>query len=254
MASPKRFKWLKRIGIFIGLLIAVLFLLYFINNESLPKGKTGAEADALAQKVLSAINKTAWDSTGAIMWTFADKHSFIWDKKRHLTQVRWEDKVALIDLQEVKGLAYQNGEPIADQIQNDELIKTAWSHWANDSFWLNAPAKVFDGGTSRSIVSLEDGSTGLMITYNSGGVTPGDSYLWILDENNLPKSYKMWVKIIPMGGVEATWEDWKPLSTGALISRSHKLGPLDIALTNVKGAKDLLELTEGKDIFAPITQ
>lgn len=254
MASTKRFKWLKRIGIFIGILIGVLFLLYFINNESLPKGKMGAEADALAQKVLTAINKTAWDSTGAIMWTFADRHSFIWDKKRHLTQVRWEDKVALINLHNVKGTAYQNGEPIADQAQNDELVKTAWSYWANDSFWLNAPAKIFDGGTSRSIISLEDGSEGLMITYSSGGVTPGDSYLWILDEKGLPKSYKMWVKIIPMGGVEATWEDWQPLSTGALISRSHKLGPMDIALTNVKGAKDLLELTEGEDIFTPIVQ
>jgi len=254
MASTKKFKWLKRIGLFIGALIAVGFILYLVNNESLPTGQSGSEADALAQKVLTAINKPAWDSTGAVMWTFADRHSFIWDKKRHMTQVKWEDKSALIDLHEVKGIAYENGVAVADQQKNDELVKTAWSYWANDSFWLNAPAKVFDGGTSRSIVELEDGSKGLKITYSSGGVTPGDSYLWVLDEKGLPKSYKMWVKIIPMGGVEATWENWEPLSTGALISRSHKLGPMEIKLTNVKGGKDLMELTEGKDIFESIAQ
>lgn len=251
MASTKKFKWLKRIGIFLGILIAAMLVLYWVKNEPLPKGQTGPEADQLAQKVWTAINKTAWDSTGAISWGFAGRHGFVWDKKRHFTKVVWEDYVVLINLHQVTGVAYKAGEAIADKSENDKLVQEAWGYWANDSFWLNAPAKVFDNGTSRSIVQLEDGSDGLMITYASGGVTPGDSYLWILDENGLPKSYKMWVKIIPLGGVSATWEDWKTLSTGAKIAGSHKLGPLTIEVTDVKGSTTLAELTkEEGDIFS----
>jgi len=251
MTATKKFKWLKRTGIFLGIIIAAIGILFLVSNESLPEGKTGPEADVLAQKVLTAINKTAWDTTGAVMWNFAGRHDFVWDKKRHFTEVKWENYRVLINLHEpIKGIAYKGGTAIADKNENDKLVKEAWEYWANDSFWLNAPTKVFDAGTTRSIVKLEDGANGLMITYASGGVTPGDSYLWILDENGLPKSYKMWVKIIPIGGAEATWTDWKTLSTGAKISTSHKLGPLDIAVTNLKGATTLSELIGGEDIFA----
>ncbi|MGB0930040.1 MAG: hypothetical protein ACPGVB_04650 [Chitinophagales bacterium] len=253
MTSTKKFKWLKRIGIFLGILVAAIGILFVVSNESLPQGKTGSEADALAQKVLTAINKTAWDNTGAITWNFAGRHDFVWDKKRHFTEVKWEDNRVLINLHEpIKGIAYKAGTAIVDKSENDKLVQEAWSYWANDSFWLNAPAKVFDAGTGRSIVKLDDGSDGLMITYSSGGVTPGDSYLWILDKDGLPKSYKMWVQIIPIGGAEATWTEWKTLSTGAKISTSHKLGPIDIAVTNLKGATTLSELVEGEDMFAEL--
>ncbi|MGS0527908.1 hypothetical protein ACU8V7_24695 [Zobellia nedashkovskayae] len=93
----------------------------------------------------------------------------------------------------------------------------------NDSFWLVAPFKVFDSGTQRSLVTLEDGSNALMITYSSGGSTPGDSYLWHLGPNGLPESYQMWVSIIPIGGLKATWDDWKIMESGAFLPTSHKL-------------------------------
>jgi hypothetical protein len=32
----------------------------------------------------------------------------------------------------------------------------------------------------------------------------------------------MWTKIIPMGGVSATWEDWTVTESGALLSTSHQ--------------------------------
>jgi len=253
MASTKKYKWLKRIGIFLAVIIAAIGLLFLIKNESLPDGKTGEEADKLAQKVLTAINKTAWDTTGAITWSFAGRHDFVWDKTRHLTQVTWEDYKVLIDLKDVTGIAYKNGTELADKAENDAMVKTAWGYWANDSFWLNAPAKVFDNGTTRSIVKLEDGSDGLLITYASGGVTPGDSYLWKLDENGLPKSYKMWVKIIPLGGIEATWEGWQTTATGAKIAGKHQLGPMEIMVSNVKGTTTLAEITGGEDIFSTLS-
>ena len=68
--------------------------------------------------------------------------------------------------------------------------------------------KAFDPGTSRALLKLPNGNDGLLVHYNSGGVTPGDTYLWHLDENGLPVAWQMWVGIIPVGGMQFSWEDW----------------------------------------------
>ncbi|MEZ4952350.1 MAG: hypothetical protein R2825_02080 [Saprospiraceae bacterium] len=35
--------------------------------------------------------------------------------------------------------------------------------------------------------------------YKTGGVTPSDSYVWLLDENGQPTAWKMWVSITSIG-------------------------------------------------------
>ena len=115
------------------------------------------------------------------------------------------------------------------------MIDKALKNFNNDSFWLVAPYKVFDQGTQRAIVELKNGTNGLLVTYNSGGTTPGDSYLWILNENGFPSAYKMWVSIIPIGGLEASWDDWLVTQSGAFLPKSHKLGPLTLSMGDVKG-------------------
>ena len=246
-------KWLSWILGIIGVLIAALAIAYFIFSESLPTGKTGPEAEALANKVFSAINKPAWDTTGVIQWSFPRGHDYVWDKNRHLTEVKWDNNRALINLKTVTGKAWTDGKEVTGAA-GAALVKTAWEFWCNDSFWLNAPAKIMDGGTERSIVDLEDGSKGLMVTYKGGGATPGDSYLWMLDENGLPTSYKMWVSIIPIGGVSATWADWQTLPTGAKIATSHDLsiGGMKIPITNIKAAANLEAFGFTADPFAEI--
>ena len=115
------------------------------------------------------------------------------------------------------------------------MVKTAIDFFNNDSFWLAAPFKAFDPGTERSIVNLKDGRKGLMVTYTSGGTTPGDTYVWILDENDRPTAIKMWVQILPLGGMEFTWENILTLPSGALIAQDHLLyGGMNVNLTNVK--------------------
>jgi hypothetical protein len=67
------------------------------------------------------------------------------------------------------------------------------------------------------------------VTYTSGGVTPGDSYLWILDENDRPIAWKFWVQKIPIGGLESSWGDWQQYK-GVWLGASHEVGPLEIKL------------------------
>ena len=70
------------------------------------------------------------------------------------------------------------------------IINKAWNIFNNDSFWLVAPHKLFENGVLRSIQKV-DGKDALLVKYTTGGSTPGDSYLWTLDSNYIPKSYNL---------------------------------------------------------------
>ena len=75
-------KFLKIIGLLITVIILATVLYCFAKNESLPSGTPGKEADELAKKMMSAINKSAFDSTEILKWSFRDKHHYVWKNKR----------------------------------------------------------------------------------------------------------------------------------------------------------------------------
>ena len=77
----------------------------------------------------------------------------------------------------------------------------------------------------------------LLVTYISGGTTPGDSYLWHLDESGNPSSFQMWVSILPIKGLEASWQGWITTESGAKFPTFHKLLFLGIEMGDVKGIK-----------------
>jgi len=223
------FKWVLIIA---GVLVLLAIVGYVVLNESKPTGTEGPKAEALTDKMLLAVDKAAWDTTKVISWDFAGRQQYIWNKAADSVQVRWDDVVVELHTKSVTGSATKAGVKVSAAEAN-KLIQAAWSNFCNDSFWLSAPFKVRDPGTSRSLVNLPNGQEALLITYGSGGVTPGDSYLWILDDSGLPTAWKMWVNIIPIGGVEATWENYKTLSTGARISQTHVLPVFTLELTEI---------------------
>ncbi len=237
---------LKWIAISSGIMLAVLAILYFSFNDKEPAGERGAEADVMANKMLKAINKEAWDSIPYVSWTFVN-HDYVWDKKRHYVEVKWKKNRVLLNPNEISGIAFSDGK-LMEKDEGDKMVKKAWSFFCNDSFWLNAPSKVFDPGTERSIVEI-DGKKGLKISYTSGGVTPGDSYVWFIDDNGLPKSYKMWVKIIPVGGLEFSWEDWIEIGAGAKISTTHNNKGPALKLTNIKSGNSFEDFGFEADPF-----
>lgn len=252
--NKKVSRFFKVFSIIIGIVMGVLIALFLIFNEPLPEGKQGPEADALANKIWTAIDKSAWDSTGVVQWSFLDRHDFLWDKNRNWVQVKWSNYEVYVVLDELTGVAFKNGEQVEGK-KADKLIRKAWSFFANDSFWLNAPAKVFDKGTERRLVTMENGDEALLITYKSGGVTPGDSYLWTVDENGLPTSWKMWVKVVPIGGLSTSWQDWTTTETGAKIALNHQFNDkIGVAITNLKTSKDLETLGFKQDPFAILEQ
>jgi hypothetical protein len=212
-------KFFKFIGILLLLLIIALGVYYFANNEPLPEGKKGKEADALAIKMFNAINNDAFENTEILEWGFRGKHFYKWYKQENIVEVSWDKHNVLLHTNQA-----EKSEVFIDdkKVVNNEILKNARDFFNNDSFWLIAPYKIFDAGTERSIVNY-NGKDALLITYTSGGSTPGDSYLWILDENYVPTSFKMWTSIIPLGGVSASWSDFKNTKSGIKLPTKHTL-------------------------------
>ena len=224
-------KFFKFIGITLALLITAAGIFYVASNEALPAGKTGKAADALAHKMLASLQYKNFEKTEIFTWSFRGVHFYKWYKQKNIVEVSWEKNTVILNTKRPdKSEVYTDGKKIINQ----ELIEKASSFFNNDSFWLVAPYKVFDAGTERRIVT-HNGRAALLVTYTSGGSTPGDSYLWILNKQFVPTSFKMWTKIIPIGGVSATWEDWTVTESGALLAKSHQLSiGIQLNLENVK--------------------
>ncbi len=237
MAKPK--KILKIIGgilIFLTLPTLLLFgFVYIKYNEELPIGVKGAEAEQLASNMLDALDYEAYKNTNYIEFTFKNRHHYKWKKKEATCMVHWEDYKVNLNLEDTaKSKTFVHNFEVSGE-QSQELISNAIDYFNNDSFWLVAPYKVFDKGTERSIVALKDGNKGLLVRYTSGGSTPGDSYLWHLDDNNKPIGFQMWVDILPIGGLKASWNDWTTTESGAQLPTFHKLMILGLEITDIKG-------------------
>jgi len=244
----KILKWI--VIIFLGLLVAG-FIFVKAASKPLPEGVEGVEADALAHKMLEAVNKEAWDSTRYLQWNFIGLHDFFWDKERHLVEVKWGDNVVLLNPNEISGKAWKGGEELEEDAAY-KMVQKAWMFFCNDEFWLNAPFKVFDPGTKRSLVTTEEGKAALMISYTSGGVTPGDAYLWHLGEDGLPTSWQMWVKVIPVKGASSTWESWITQTSGAKMATLHKTFGISADIRNLKTGQTLEEMGRTIDVFAEL--
>ncbi len=241
-------KLLKILGISTLAILLGGVILFLLFDKALPQGQQGPEAEALADKMLEAVDLPAWDSTCLVQWHFPSGHDYVWDKERGFCEVKWGDKKVLLHTDTQKGLAYEKGKQLEGKAA-EKLVQKAWAFFANDSYWLVAPNKIRDSGTERRLVDLENGEKGLLVTYKSGGVTPGDSYLWKVDAEGLPLSVQMWVKIIPIGGLEFSWNNWQELSSGALIGSTHKSSLFTTSLTEIKSAQTYADLGLTEDIF-----
>lgn len=226
---------LKIVGVTLLVLITGLFAYGFIIHESLPKGKTGVEADQLAQKMLNALNNEAYRNSRYIEWSFRNGAvNYKWDKLLGKCQVKWDDYVVDLNLGNHQNSTVVKNGAVLSQKTKQKACEKALGLFNNDSFWLVAPYKVFDAGTERKLIQMKDGSKALLVTYSKGGNTPGDSYLWQLNPNGFPNSCKMWVSILPIGGIEASWDDWLVTETGAYLPKTHEFGPMSLDMGNVR--------------------
>jgi hypothetical protein len=234
--------------------LVTLVAVGYSANDPRPVGQPGPEADALARSMEAAVRKDAWDRTGAVRWSFFEQHHYVWDRDRNLVELKWGDSRALFRTGDQTGRVWSHGNEQTGA-DAEEALRAAYAYWINDSFWLNPVVKLFDPGVERSLVKLDDGRNALLISYTSGGVTPGDAYLWIPGPDGMPASWRMWVQIIPIGGIETTWDGWTELRTGAKVSTQHEgWGRMMTFITKVEGAENLDALDVEAGLFDPLFQ
>ncbi|MFN2422376.1 MAG: hypothetical protein ABR572_01250 [Cryomorphaceae bacterium] len=235
------------------ILYVVLFFIlagivsFLIVNRPLPEGEPGPRAEALADEILTSINIEAWEAIPYVGWSFRGTNHYVWDKVNHIALVKWNDASVVLDLNTLDGHAEEGGVTLSGK-DAEAAIRYAYTNWCNDSFWLNAPAKIRDGGTERSLVTLDDGTEALLVQYSSGGVTPGDAYLWVRGDDGLPAYYRMWVEIIPIGGIKATWENWAEYD-GAMLASEHNIGPASVPVEDIKTGSDPADFGLSADYF-----
>ncbi len=231
-------KYLKRAFYVMLILIGIALLAIVIFSEKKPEGEGGSKADQLAQKVLAAVNHEAYAKTNYFRWSFPRGHHYFFDKQNNKAIIEWDDHKVVMQLDTQEGQVFSGQKIVEDEDQRKKLLNKAWSLWCNDSFWMFAPFKVLDPGTTRKIV-LEEGKEALLVEYESGGVTPGDSYLWILDENFRPTGYKMWTSIIPVKGMYASWENWEQ-HNGAYYALNHNM-KIELKMDNFLASDSLAD-------------
>ncbi len=243
---------LRLLGVILAVLVVAVVALGALLRHPPTPTTGGPDAEALAHEMVRAVDGDAWARTGAVRWRVQGR-AHLWDRQRGLARVEWRGNRVLLDTATKRGRAWRNGAELADGADKDKLLERAYALWINDSFWLNPVVKAFDDGTSRSR-GLVDGNRALLVAYASGGITPGDKYLWILGDDTRPVAWRVWVKILPIGGLEFSWEGWTRLRTGAWVATSHKALGLDaVHLVDVAGAATLHEL-EPDDPFAAIAK
>src|SRR5258706_10141939 len=237
-----------------GVLVALLAVLWLVLRHPLPAGGvSGDAADALAHDVERAVGVDGWARTGAVRWTFRGKFHHLWGRARSFDRVRWGRNEVLLDISRQAGRAFRDGAELTDAAEIKRLVDKAYAAWINDSFWLNPIPKFFDDGVTRERLEL-DGRAALLIHYGKGGLTPGDRYLWLLGDGNRPRAWRLYVSVLPVKGLQATWDGWVTLPTGAQISTVHRiLGLPGVRMDDVAGAATLAELEPGADPFAALT-
>ena len=208
--------------------------LFFLSKGEPPTAPEGEAAEALARRMEAAVGMQHWDDTAAVMFRFEGTRTsdhFI-DLDRHLVEVTWGedpgyrvqydsrswDYVAFLGAEELSGAAARNA------------FESAYKYHVNDYFWFQPLASLRSPGAKRGLA----GERALLLSFESGGVTPGDRYLIIADQNDRPERWQMWVSVIPIQGVEFTFEDSPTTETGVTIPRLHRGALFSIAFPVVK--------------------
>ncbi|GIX40656.1 MAG: hypothetical protein KatS3mg129_0389 [Leptospiraceae bacterium] len=210
--------------------IILSIFLTFISCKSIPNGETGEKAEYLAKKMLEYANIDAWKKTEAVEFTFAGIRHHLWDKKRNYVLYQKDNTKVYFKKDTLEGKVFIDNKEILESELKNKKIKEAYSAFINDFFWLQPAFHIYSPGTKRFFI--EDNK--LRVTFYEGGVTPGDTYVFYIDNKGKIEIMQMWVKIIPIKGIKAEFKDYIETETGVRIAKVRETFLKNIILSNIK--------------------
>ena len=229
-----------------------IFSLSMLGNcASFPEYTIDEKSEKLSAKMKTGANWNNWQETDAITFLFAGNDFIFWDKKRNLVEVAWSswgDKIKVQFSQKpFAAEVWVDDEVETDSGDRSDYVKKAYELFTNHTFWFNPAYHVFSPGTRRGITGDGD----LAVIFSSGGVTPGDKYLFKLDESGKIKSMRMWVSIVPFKGLTASFTDYIKTESNLQVSTLHEIGFFDLKLANVASYTNY---PAGEDRFKPLLE
>ena len=208
---------------------AALLALVVADCSSLPVGQPGEAAEKLAQKMIKAADYDKWQNTAAVTFVFRGDDRVFWDKKRKLIEVQFKKNTVQFSEITGKSLCLEGERRLLDEC--GELTQAAVKRFYNHTFWLNPVFHIQSPGTERALVENDK----LLVSFKSGGSTPGDAYLFTADEEGKVADMRMWVSILTIKGMRAVFSDYRTTETGVRIAHHHKLsGIVSVDLSEVK--------------------
>ncbi len=88
-------------------LFFVLIIAWLTANEPLPEGEPGPRAEALADRMLLALNDSAYQNLELISWKYPrGPHEYDWYKQKDTVEVRWGNMRVLLCTTTLDGSAF----------------------------------------------------------------------------------------------------------------------------------------------------
>ena len=265
-------KTLTYITILVSLLVTAGIWIGISITRDLPSATPGPAAERKTNQVEQFTGLKAWKETDAISFVFKPAHrEHLFDRNRRLVRVEFQNSQAeeessenvsdsesnesegvgevtvFLQLDSHKGLVFEDGKELNGSDKVSWLQKAYEAH-INDVFWLNPFSALRAPGAVRRLTDDQ----GLLITYETGGVTPGDSYLIYADARGKPERWLLWTQAIPARGIEFTFEDWKEFDNGLRISLKRSSFLRNVELENVQICPEFPG--EQPDPFAPLLE
>ena len=231
-------------------LVAFIAIITIATTSCAQKNQDEKEVSKIVDQIESAMGgRKAYDAIQTLEWNFVGRKLY-WNKWTGDVRVEnpKDNQVVLVNINTMKGQAFENGILITDTDKSTALLQRAKEWWINDSYWLVMPWKLKDTGVNLSYVKedkLEDGKDAIILqmTFDGVGVTPENKY-WVYVEKDT-KLIKQWAFYKNFNDENPAflkpWSDYKEVAK-VLFSydrMNEKVGP-----TNVVANKDY-----GTDIF-----
>lgn len=242
---------LTLLGLFGGGALILFLTLKLVLNQPVPEAEFGPAAEELAAKIEAATKLDAWERTAAVAFRFDRRgNRHFYDQGRDFVEVRLPGdeqlRVQYNHRNQNQFVAFAGKTRLAGEAAAEALSEAIKWH-TNDLFWLNPFATLRAPGAELGLV----GERALLVRFSSGGVTPGDQYLIVTDTNFRPVRFQMWVSILPIQGLEFSFEGWKEYESGALLSNIHKSNLTNIDLSQIRTYSSYPVPGE-EDRFAPL--